>query len=224
MTMGLDGAEPPDRSLQRSRGLQARSRGRLDDVLQAAEAMVAAQGFDGLKMRELARAAGLPIASLYHYFPNSSAVLRALAEQHLAAQHAALAAALERNFSGDLTAEAVPAAVGRIVRDLAEFLARTPARAAIWDAMRAMPELRALDLADTAATAHFIAPYLAVLAPGLAAGRRQDFAMVFIEAVQANLLILMHAGADRQVTLTEAVVTLAEAVFAGLQGGEGQST
>ena len=70
-------------------------------MLRAAEALVAELGYDGLKMRELARTAGLPIASLYHYFPSSTAVMRTLAERFLLTLRAVLTVALKAELPPD---------------------------------------------------------------------------------------------------------------------------
>lgn len=201
-----------DKSAQRSTGQQARSRERVEDVLRAAAALVAAEGYEGLKMRELARASGLPIASLYHYFPSSTAVMRTLAERFLSDLRAALMAAMTRELPDDLPPDQAPLAVGRIVRAVALHLRADPGRAAIWDVLRAVPDLRALDLADTEETARLIAPVLSRLSPGLP----QDFALVFLEAVQGNLLVLARAAPDRQDALTEATAQLAVATVTGL--------
>ena len=168
---GEGAGSPQGRSSRRSRGLQARSRERVDQLLEAAEALVVAQGFDGLRMRELARSAGLPIASIYHYFPSNAAVLRALAERHLVELQAVIGAAMERHMTPDLDAADAPEAVARVVIDVATYLASRPATATIWDALRAVPELRALDMEDTARNARFIEPYFARLSAGEAADR-----------------------------------------------------
>ena len=76
-----------------------------------------------------------------------------------------------------------------------------------------------MDLADTKDTACLIQPFLARAAPGLPSGHLADFALVFLEAVQSNLLVIARAAPDRQDALTEAVVALAVAVLAGLPRG-----
>ena len=138
-----------NRSAQRSLGQQHRSRERVEDVLRAAEALVAEHGYDGLKMREMARTAGLPIASLYHYFPSSTAVMRTLAERFLLTLRAVLTVALKAELPPDPAASEAPEAVGRVARRVAQGLRAAPAGAAIWDVLRAVPDLRAMDLTDT---------------------------------------------------------------------------
>jgi len=128
----------------------------------------------------------------------------------------ALTTALDAELPPDLAVPDTPQAVGRVVRRVAAALRRAPAGAAIWDVLRAVPDLRALDLTDTEDTARLIEPFLARAAPGLPSEHLPDFALVFLEAVQGNLLVMARAVPERQDTLTQAVVRLAVAVLTGL--------
>ena len=58
---------------------QARSRQRVEAILDAAEALVVQQGVEALTTRAIAEHAGVPVASLYQYFGDKEAVLLALA-------------------------------------------------------------------------------------------------------------------------------------------------
>lgn len=64
---------------------QARSQERVEAALLAAEAMVAALGPEQTSIPEIAKAAGIPRASLYQFFPDKYALLACLAERHLSA-------------------------------------------------------------------------------------------------------------------------------------------
>lgn len=209
------------RSSRRSRGQQARSRERVDQLLDAAEALVTAHGFDGLKMRELARSAGLPIASIYHYFPSNVAVLRALAEKHLAELQAVIAASMERHMAADIKRDDAPEAVGRVVMDVATYVSSRTATATIWDALRAVPELRALDMDDTAANARFIAPYMARFAGSMTQEEIQDFCLILIESLQSNLMVIMHAPPERKAGLMQSLSRFATVTIRGLQLSNG---
>src|SRR6187431_2172357 len=55
---------------------QMRSRARVDAILRAARSLIGERS--QASMREIAEAANVPIASVYQYFPDKSAVLRAL--------------------------------------------------------------------------------------------------------------------------------------------------
>ncbi|TWG95373.1 TetR family transcriptional regulator [Nocardioides sp. J9] len=63
---------------------QARSRERVERILDAAAELVVADGVEGLTTRSIAERAGLPVASLYQYFSDKEAVLLALCERDMA--------------------------------------------------------------------------------------------------------------------------------------------
>lgn len=63
---------------------QARSRRRVERILDAAAALVVERGVEALTVRAIAAAAGVPAASLYQYFADKEAVLLALAGRDMA--------------------------------------------------------------------------------------------------------------------------------------------
>ena len=206
-----------DRVNMRSKGQQARSRERVEQVPNAAESLVVESGMEGLKMRELARRAGLPIASLYHYFPSSSSVVRALAVRHLDSMREVLRTGLPEIMQPQPDAEARARNGGRLVARIARYLLATPASAAIWDSLRATPELRQLDMEDTARHARELEPYLQWVAPTIAPEVIPSLTIVLLEAVQANLIVIMHSPKTVQATLTDAAVAMITATLRGFQ-------
>ena len=63
---------------------QERSRRRVEEILDSAARLVVDQGVDALSTRDIATAAGAPVASLYQYFADKEGVLLALAERDMA--------------------------------------------------------------------------------------------------------------------------------------------
>jgi AcrR family transcriptional regulator len=61
---------------------QQRSRETVDVILEAAAHILAAEGFEGATTNAIAQRAGVSIGSLYQYFPNKAALVRALNERH----------------------------------------------------------------------------------------------------------------------------------------------
>ncbi len=61
---------------------QERSRARVEHMLNCAIAVIAEKGSEAMTMSELARLADVSIGSLYQYFPDKSAIIRALAEHY----------------------------------------------------------------------------------------------------------------------------------------------
>jgi AcrR family transcriptional regulator len=209
--------EPDDRVSMRSTGVQVRSRERVEQILKAAEAIVAEGGMDGLKMRELARRAGLPIASLYHYFPSSSSVVRALALRHLETIRTVLDTELQALMQEKTPLAQRPQSGGIIVRRLLSYLLASSASAFIWDSLRSSPDLRQLDMEDTVRNARELEPYLRWVAPNLCDRTIPGLMMVLLEAVQANLILIMHSPPDTQPALIDALAEMFTATLRGLQ-------
>ncbi len=61
---------------------QARSRDRLQRVLDAAETVLAGEGAGALTTTRVAEVAGISVGSLYHYFPDKDAIVVALAVRY----------------------------------------------------------------------------------------------------------------------------------------------
>lgn len=63
---------------------QARSRRKVEHLLDAAARLVVERGVESLTTRDIALASGVPVASLYQYFADKEGVLLALAERDMA--------------------------------------------------------------------------------------------------------------------------------------------
>lgn len=67
-----------------------------DHILRAAAEVFARGGFDGASMRDVAEAAGLSVAGLYHYFPSKDAVMEGLIDRAASGPRTGIAAASRR--------------------------------------------------------------------------------------------------------------------------------
>ncbi|MDQ3099467.1 MAG: TetR/AcrR family transcriptional regulator [bacterium] len=67
----------------RHKPIQARSAKRVDLILDAASFVISESGYDNATTNEIAKRAGIPIGSLYQYFPNKDALLHALTKRYL---------------------------------------------------------------------------------------------------------------------------------------------
>jgi AcrR family transcriptional regulator len=201
----------------RSKAVQTRSRERVDLLLTTAEALLLEGGMDGLKMRELARRAGLPIASVYHYFPSNGSVIRALAERHLEALRVVIAREMRAVMAQQIEISARPATARILTANFVAHLIKTPASAHIWDGLRFRPDLRQLDLEDTGVNARFLETYMRWVVPALPDDMVADQTLLLVEAIQANILIVLHSPLEKQETLTTALGEMATATLRGLQ-------
>jgi AcrR family transcriptional regulator len=74
---------------------QARSRARLRRVLDAADELLASEGAEAFTTNRIAKAAGIPVGSVYHYFPDKEAIVEALALRYWSDFEDLVAAAAE---------------------------------------------------------------------------------------------------------------------------------
>lgn len=70
-----------DRINYRKKPKQDRSMQRVEQILAAARLLIGRHGLQGLKMTEIAAEAGVPIGSVYQYFPERAAIVKALFER-----------------------------------------------------------------------------------------------------------------------------------------------
>jgi AcrR family transcriptional regulator len=75
---------------------QSRSRETVRTILDAAAAVLIKRGYEGMSTNQVAQRAGVSIGSLYQYFPSKEAIIAALIDEHLEAEHAIIREAFER--------------------------------------------------------------------------------------------------------------------------------
>lgn len=107
---------------------QARGQRRMDAILDAAERVFAEVGYEAATTNAIAARAGTAIGSLYQYFPNKEAILRALADRFLDQLRGVLDVALD-----DAAALADAPLESLVDRILDPVLAVRAARAGILD-------------------------------------------------------------------------------------------
>ncbi len=61
---------------------QIRGQQRVDSILAAAEQVLIEHGFDGATTNQIAARAGVPIGSLYQFFPHKNAIVEELSRRH----------------------------------------------------------------------------------------------------------------------------------------------
>lgn len=66
----------------RKRPRQARSKATVEAILEATARILRSEGYAGLSTNKAAKLAGVSVGSLYQYFPNKTALVTALVEQH----------------------------------------------------------------------------------------------------------------------------------------------
>jgi AcrR family transcriptional regulator len=187
-----------ERLSPRNKPQQDRSKVRLQILFDAASEVIAESGLQGLVMREVARRANLPIASVYHYFPSTTALIRALLEVQREKLRSVLVAAVQIRFpkhapdmSADQVKDLLIEQLNALIGDIADFFFNTPSAAEIWGGLQAYPELRTLDLEDAKKNAALIEGVFIRFLPSLEPGQASVMAMVLVESVSANLRLAL---------------------------------
>ena len=143
--------------------MQARSRARVQRLIDAADEVLAADGAEALTTTRVAEAAGVSVGSLYQYLPDKGALVEAVAGRYLA-EFEALMAQLESEASASPSAWADP--VGRLIDSFSQLYRERPGYRALWFGRDLTGELRAADRENKAALAEGVRRI--VLALGLA--------------------------------------------------------
>lgn len=202
----MDDQQPP--RMRRS-PRQERGRARVAQILDAAEAIFGAQGYDAATTNQIAAHAGVPIGSLYQFFPNKEALFHAVAERYRAEANAALGAALTPESAAlppDALAERL---LGTMVAFGAAHISFT--RIVLQAGANDRLATAAAGILDDASAQ--LAAVLAVRHPTLAEDERLRAARVAFTAVLALLGLVTvekaRSPADSKALLTETQALLA---------------
>jgi AcrR family transcriptional regulator len=163
---------------------QERSHARFESVLKAALHLFAARGYESVSMREIAREANMPIASVYQYFPMKLAIVREMWTRYTSAISETLTMGIRRSIrDGKSDPNHL---IGMIIDRMAELQAANPAFIEIWSCVAASIELRALNVDDTLQNARLIADTLQKMHPETDPSEVYDRALIAIEMASAT--------------------------------------
>ena len=125
---------------------QARSRARVAQILAAADAILSTDGVEALTVRRIAERAGVPVGSLYQFFPDKGSVVDAVARAYIAEFDAAVEGLVHSAETGDAGDWSDP--VGRIVDEFVALYRSHPGYVALWSGRHLSPELARADEAN----------------------------------------------------------------------------
>ena len=140
---------------------QQRSRERVERMLAAAAALIAEGGSDAMRMSEVAERAGVPIGSLYQFFPDKGAIVRTLAERYNALGRACI----EEGLANVADLDGLRDAFGRLIDIYYALFLAEPVMRDIWSGTQADKALRDIDLDDSRQTGAMLAAVLDRLSP-----------------------------------------------------------
>ncbi len=131
---------------------QERSQQRFETIIAESMRLFAESGYEAVSMREIARECGMPIATVYQYFPTKQAIVKEIWLRYSDTVRERLEGELSEFLrTGD------PARGGDLIDSMVDLLMAlqlaSPAYVEIWACVGATPELRELNDRDTLHTA-----------------------------------------------------------------------
>jgi AcrR family transcriptional regulator len=135
-------------ALQGRKPSQRRSRERVQALLDAAARLLEEREIAAVSLYDVARTAGVPPGSVYHFFPTKESVLYALAERYLREMHARLDAEIDEATIDDWSS-LIALRYGRVVRYFNEL----PAARRLFMGNGVSTDIKNLDVEDIQTTA-----------------------------------------------------------------------
>lgn len=187
---------------------QQRSRERLEKILAVATEIIAARGGDQLKMSEVAERAEVSIGSLYQYFPDKGAILRALAERYNAQSRQCIADGL----AGVHDLASLEAAYGGLLDQYYEIVQAEPVMRDIWSGMQGDRTLMALELEESRVAGEMLAAAMARAHPGLDPAKIAASAFLIWHLGEATMRLAVSQSPAEGAAMVEAFkrMTLAQ--------------
>ena len=178
---------------------QRRSRERVERILAVATELIAARGSDALRMAEVAAKAEISIGSLYQYFPDKAAIIRALAERCNAEGRACI----EEGLREVRDAAGLRRAFGALVDTYYGLFLAEPVMRDIWSGLQADKGLREIDLEDSRINGRVLADVLARIDPE--ADRADLFTRAFLvmQLGEATMRLAVSVGREEGDALVE---------------------
>ena len=151
----------PGSATIRRRPTQERAKERVERILAAASDLIVETGSDAVRMSEIAARAGVPIGSLYQYFPDKPAILRVLAQRVMERVRGGLIASLTGLDSAKEAIDRVDA----LLEGYYQLFLTEPDVRDIWSATQSDKALQALDVEDSRENARVFFAALKHLVP-----------------------------------------------------------
>ncbi len=159
---------------------QERSRQRVDGILDAVAELLVERGFDAVTTDLIAEKAGIPVGSIYQFFPNKFAIFYALAIRYIR-QINAIASIPARRESLDLPWEEV---VGRTIDAEAELWSNEKALSILWAGIQNAPELKAAVAESDKKSEEYLLTGLNRILPKVSPARRRLAARVIVHVTR----------------------------------------
>lgn len=182
----------------RRRPVQERGRKRFAQILDAGRSQLAEVGVDGFTLEHVAEAAGVPIGSIYQFFPNKHALIGELSAQDTEAIAGELRVAAERFPVADWQPS-----VDLLMDDLAELWREDPTRRHVWLAMQSTGPTRSLAAQQTAQIVDEVVPLVSPLMSDAPRREQRVVAEVVVQLCYSLLHFSVHDDRPHPAAVTE---------------------
>ena len=183
---------------------QQRSRERVERMLAAASALIEKGGSDAMKMSEVAERAGVPIGSLYQFFPDKGAIIRTLADRY----NRLGCDCIEKELAFVRSLEELRDAFARLVDIYYGLFLAEPAWD-IWSGTQADKALQEIDLADSRQTGALLAAAMERVRPRAERGRIATKAFLIMNLGEATMRLAIAVGCEEGAALVAAYKEMA---------------
>ncbi len=146
----------------RSSAKQSRSKEKKIKLIEVTKELIGAKGSADVSMREIASKAEIPIASVYHYYPNKDAILAEIMQDIFTAS----SDKIEVLFRSIQQKKDLREIIEVTVNNYIDIFKQDPALAIVWANVQASPTLLKMDMEDTKKNAKLISDILTNKFPG----------------------------------------------------------
>jgi AcrR family transcriptional regulator len=198
-------AVTPDAARATRAPSQKRGQQRVEDILDAAEAVFGEMGVEAGSTNAIAERAGASVGSLYHFFPNKDAILHALAERY----SVSVQAVLRRERRIDEPWVPIEELMPQMVRAFAMLDEQHPGYMAVCRATDTMSGGKsAISLRLEAAMEEMVAELLLLRCPGMPESEARTHATLSCITMHANLDHISAVPEAQRGALQQALVHL----------------
>ena len=201
---------------------QARSREKFDAILATTLRLIHEKGYEQVAVREIARQVGVPIASVYQYFPNKLSIVRQLWESYTSSFAELLGSELA-TIAANPTEAMLERVVGNVVDHMIDQHRENPELLAVWRAVDGSAELRALNRQDTLNVAEAITAAVMAARPDVDEETMMSRALIASETASGTVKLAQELAAERLPALYENLKEILVSIFSGLIGAPPQS-
>lgn len=197
----------PNGSKMRRQPQQIRSQERVDSILNAAEELFIEVGYDQTTTRAIATRANVPVGSLYQFFPDKEAILKALATRYFQQEYE-LFAQLHTQEAESLPLEEY---VDRVIDAFDHFMNSHPGYRAVFEQLLNLMTYSAITAMDDYEyrIVDELAAFFGRLNPQLDSEKCQAIALLVVKVVGDLLWLATSLKPEmRQLLLTETKILM----------------